>query len=54
MYYTTHEVAEIMMVSPATIIRMIERGELEGKRFGKQYRIPKDAIEKLTGIKAST
>ena len=37
--YTAEEVAEALRVSRTTIIRLINNGELKGKRIGRQWRI---------------
>ena len=39
------EVATIANVSRETVTREIKRGHLEAVRFGKQYRIPREALK---------
>lgn len=41
---TVDEAAERLRCHPATIRRMIARGELEHVKVGRVYRIPDDAI----------
>ena len=41
-FYTIDELAKIMKVERRTIKRAIERGEIEARKIGKQYRIKKD------------
>lgn len=41
---TVDEAAERLRCHPATIRRMIQRGELEHVKVGRVYRIPDDAI----------
>jgi excisionase family DNA binding protein len=42
---TPRQVAEQLVVSERTVIRLIERGELRGIRVGRQWRVPKEALE---------
>lgn len=44
-YYTADEVAQELRVTPRTILRLIERGDLRAVRVGKQYRIPRESLE---------
>lgn len=41
------EVAERLGVSKHTVIRMVERGELEGFRVAHQIRIRPESVERL-------
>ena len=43
--YTVEEVAAKLRVSPRTVYRMVQRGELRGVRVGDLYRIPREAFE---------
>ncbi len=43
--YTPEQVAQQLLVSPRTVLRLIERGELRAIRVGRQWRIPKDALD---------
>ncbi|MCH8147438.1 MAG: helix-turn-helix domain-containing protein [Planctomycetes bacterium] len=42
---TAKELAKLMRVSPDTIYALAARGELPGRRVGRIWRFPKDAIE---------
>lgn len=42
---TPQEAAALLRVSAKTVIRMVQRGDLRGMQVGRQYRIPRDAIE---------
>lgn len=44
---TVQEVAQIMRVSPITIRRHIQSGELSAVRVGRQVRISKQAVNKI-------
>lgn len=39
-FYTVREVAQLLRVSPMTVYRMCDTGQLDGKRVGRQVRIP--------------
>lgn len=41
---TRKQVADMMNVSPQTITRVIERGELQAVKVGRQYRIPESSL----------
>jgi excisionase family DNA binding protein len=41
---TVEEAAELLRCHPATIRRMIQRGDLAYVKVGRHYRIPDDAI----------
>lgn len=55
-FLTSKEVAEILRVTPATVMNMIKRGQLRGKKVGSggvssPWRIPKkDVIEYVESI----
>ncbi len=65
-FLTSKEVAEILRVTPATVMNMIKRGQLRGKKVGaggvsSPWRIPKEdvieyvgSIEKKSSVKVST
>ncbi|MFC1719156.1 helix-turn-helix domain-containing protein [Candidatus Poribacteria bacterium] len=65
-FLTSKEVAEILRVTPATVMNMIKRGQLRGKKVGaggvsSPWRIPKEdvieyvgSIEEKSSVKAST
>jgi excisionase family DNA binding protein len=46
--YSIDEAAQILKVSPKTIRRMIDRGEIKSHRVGWQHRIPRSEIEKFS------
>lgn len=50
---TVAEVAERCRIHPATVRAMIERGDLPGVRIGKLYRVPREAVERLTRVPES-
>ncbi len=64
-YLTSQEAAEILRVTPATVMNMIKRGQLRGKKVGtggvsSPWRIPKEdiieyveSIEEKPSVKAS-
>lgn len=43
-FYTPRELSERLKVSRITIIRMINRGELQAIKVGNQWRIPANCI----------
>lgn len=43
-YYTPAEAAKLLKVHEVTIRRMIERGELRSRRFGRLIRIPASSL----------
>lgn len=43
--YTPKEVAALLKVSERTVRRWIEEGKLSARRFGRQLRIPKEALD---------
>ena len=65
-YLTSKEAAEILKVTPATVMNMIRRGQLRGKKVGtggvsSPWRIPKEditeyveSIEEKSSVKVST
>lgn len=44
-YYTAKEIANTLAVTPMTIYRMAERGELKAIRVGKSIRFDADDVE---------
>ena len=49
--YTPEQVAEILQLSKNTVYKLINKGEINAKKFGKVYRIPKSALSfALTGM----
>lgn len=43
--YTPKEVADLLRVSERTVRRWIAAGKLPARRFGRQLRIPKEALD---------
>lgn len=43
-WFSPEEVADIMAISRNAVLRLIQKGSLSAKRFGKQYRVSKDDI----------
>ena len=48
---TTREVAERLQLSEKTVYRLIASRELPAVRFGGQYRIPVDALERRLAVR---
>lgn len=48
-YLTTEQAAKLLNVHPNTILRWIKGGRLPSSQIGKQYRIPREAIENRVG-----
>lgn len=46
------EVAEILRVSRATVLKLIKSGQLRAIKVGKQWRIPEEALKALVGGEA--
>lgn len=44
-YLSTEEAARLINVHPNTIVRWIKSGKLPSSKIGREYRIPRDAIE---------
>lgn len=44
-YLSTEEVAKVLKVTRRTVIKLIEQGELKGKRVLHQYRIERKDLE---------
>jgi chromosome partitioning protein len=44
-FLTTEQAARMLSVHPNTILRWIKKGKLPSSQIGKQYRIPREAIE---------
>ena len=52
-FYTPKEVAVLLKVSERTVRRWIEEGKLKAQRFGRQLRIPAEALDKFGQVVAS-
>ena len=46
-WYTPDEVAARLSVSESTVRRMIRRGELKHRKFGRLVRIPETELQRL-------
>ena len=44
-FYTTHEIAELLKISEATIRSWIHEGELRACRFGREFRVAAKDLE---------
>lgn len=44
-FMTTHDIAELLKVSEATVRRWIHEGELRAIRFGREFRIAARDLE---------
>lgn len=47
MFYTPKETADLLKVSERTVRRWIAEGKLRARRFGRQLRIPKEALDQF-------
>ena len=52
-YLTTDQAARLLNVHSNTILRWIKSGKLPSSQIGKQYRIPREAIENRVGKTSS-
>ena len=46
-FLTVSEVADVMRVSEMTVYRLVHSGELPAVRFGRSYRVPESAVQKV-------
>lgn len=46
-YISAEELAEIAQVHIATVWRWLKSGKIEGKKFGKYWRIHKNELKKI-------
>lgn len=46
-FFTVEELAKTFRVSPHTVYEYIRSGRLPAKRFGRQYQISQQAIERF-------
>lgn len=46
-FYTLNEVCAKLGICRVTAVRAIARKELKGFKFGKQWRFPKESIDKM-------
>lgn len=47
---TVSEVAKVLRMTSQAVRDMIKRGELDAARVGRQYRIPRSEVERITTI----
>lgn len=47
---TVTEVAKVLRMTSQAIRDMIRRGEISAARVGRQYRIPRSEVERITTI----
>jgi excisionase family DNA binding protein len=46
-YLTPEQVAEILELSVGAVYRRLQTGDLAGFQLGRQWRIPRDEVEKF-------
>ena len=46
---TRNETAKLLRVCPTTVLRMVQRGELDGFTVGRITRVKKESVERLIG-----
>ena len=46
---TRNETAELLRIDPKTVLRMLERGDLEGFSVGRITRVKTESVERLIG-----
>jgi excisionase family DNA binding protein len=46
-FYTTKEIAELFKVTEKTVRDTINKGHIEAYKFGKEWRISKEALQKF-------
>lgn len=46
---TRNETAELLRVCPTTVLRMVQRGDLEGFTVGRVTRVKTESVERLLG-----
>ena len=47
LFYSTQEIAKILKLSEATVLRLIHEGELKAVRLGRTYRIHDSVLDTL-------
>ncbi len=47
MYYTVRETAEIFNCNTETVKRYIYKGKIKAIKFGWEWRIPKEEVERI-------
>lgn len=48
--YTVKEATDLLKVTRRTLYTYINEGKLEAFKIGKEWRIPKEALERFIGI----
>jgi excisionase family DNA binding protein len=46
-YMTTQEVAAVWGVTQSAVLKLIQRGQLEADKFGRDYMIKKSVVEEF-------
>ena len=46
---TRNETAALLRVCPTTVLRMVQRGDLEGFTVGRITRVKRESVERLIG-----
>lgn len=52
-FYTTHEIAELLKISEATIRSWIHEGELRAVRLGREFRVAAKDLEAFVNAHAT-
>ncbi|WP_299619613.1 helix-turn-helix domain-containing protein [Pelagibius sp.] len=52
-FFTTHEIAELLKVSEATVRSWIHEGELRAVRFGREFRVAAKDLEAFVNAHAT-
>ena len=52
-FFTTHEIAELLKVSEATVRTWIHESELRAVRFGRKYRVAAKDLEAFVNARAT-
>ncbi|NIA67413.1 helix-turn-helix domain-containing protein [Pelagibius litoralis] len=52
-FFTTHEIAELLKVSEATVRNWIHEGELRAVRFGRDFRVAATDLEAFVNAHAT-
>lgn len=52
-FFTTHEIAELLKVSEATIRSWIHKGDLRAVRFGREFRVAAKDLDAFVNAHAT-
>ena len=52
-FFTTHEIAELLKVSEATVRNWIHEGELRAVRLGRDFRVAAKDLEAFVNARAT-